>query len=403
MQPFEGIRVLDFTHVLAGPFCTYQLGVMGADVIKIEAPHKPDMMRAEGHCPPMEAEGRGSEYISQNGNKRSLCLDLGAPEGLAIARKLTETADVIVENYCCGVIDGYGLGYDAAAKIKPDIVYCSLTGFGHTGPKAAHPAYDPVIQAFSGLMAANGTPDNHPVRVGPALIDYGTGAQAAFAIASALFQRSRTGRGQRIDVAMLDAALMMMSTHAVNSQLMERTPPPMGNTNPQRAAYSCYETADGLVFLGAFTLKQTQTLWRALGRDDLADELEGRDLAFMFTLADGHADTLRDIMKTRTAQEWEDLINEAGVPAARVRRVDEALRETQVASRGVLRDNEDVPGNGQRLKAPAAAFGYMHGGPELHSPAPKLGEHTAAILEEIGYGAEEIAALGNEGVILASD
>ncbi len=402
MQPFEGIRVLDFTHVLAGPFCTYQLGVLGADVIKIEAPHKPDMMRIEGDSPPLEEQGRGSDFISQNGNKRSLCLDLGTSEGLAIARKLTETADVIVENYRCGVIDGYGLGYEAAAEIKPDIVYCSLTGFGHTGPKAAHPAFDPVIQAFSGLMAANGAPEAHPVRVGPALIDYGTGAQAAFAIASALFQRSRTGRGQRIDVAMLDAALMLMSTHVVNSQLTDRTPPPMGNTNPQRAAYSCYETADGLVFLGAFTLKQAQTLWRTLGRADIADELEGRDHAFMFGRAAAHAAILRDIMKTRPAQEWEDLINEAGVPAARVRRVDEALREAQVASRGVLRDNEDVPGNGTRIKAPAAAFGYMHNGPKLHAPAPRLGEHTATILEEIGYGTDRIAALNRDGIIFAS-
>lgn len=399
MQPFEGIRVLDFTHVLAGPFCTYQLGVMGADVIKIEAPHKPDMMRIEGHCPPLEAEGRGSEFISQNGNKRSLCLDLGAPEGLAIARKLTETADIIVENYRCGVIDGYGLGYEAAAEIKPDIIYCSLTGYGHTGPKATHTAYDPVIQAFSGLMAANGTPDNHPVRVGPPLIDYGTGAQAAFAIASALFQRSRTGRGQRIDVAMLDAALMMMSTNAMNSQLMDRTPPPMGNTNPQRAAYSAYGTADGLIFLGAFTLKQAQTLWRALGRDDIADGLEGRDLAFMFGQAREHAAILRDIMKTRPAQDWEDMINEAGVPAARVRRVDEALREPQVASRGVLRENESMPGDGARLKTPAAAFGFLHDGPKLHSPAPRLGEHTTSILQEIGYDADRIAALNREGVV----
>ncbi|MCK5620699.1 MAG: CoA transferase, partial [Alphaproteobacteria bacterium] len=396
------VKVIELAHIMAGPVCGLMLADMGADVIKIEAPHKPDMMRVEGHGATPEMAGRGPEFISQNGNKRSLSLDLGTPDGLAVARKLTETADVIVENYRRGVIDGYGLGYEAAAEIRPDIVYCSLTGFGHTGPKAAHPAFDPVIQAFSGLMAANGTPDTHPVRVGPALIDYGTGAQAAFAIASALFQRSRTGRGQRIDVAMLDAALMMMSTHVVNSQLMERTPPPMGNTNPQRAAYSCYETADGLIFLGAFTLKQAQTLWRALGRNDIADELEGRDLAFMFSRADAHAPILRDIMKTRPAQDWEDLINEAGVPAARVRRVDEALHEAQVASRGVLRDNEGVPGGGQRFKAPAAAFGYMHGGPELHSPAPKLGEHTAAILEEIGYGADRIAKLGEDGVIFAS-
>jgi len=336
LKPFDGIRVVDFTHVLAGPSATYQLAVMGADVIKIEPLHEPDMYREIGNSAELAKEGRGTEFLSQNGNKRSLSLDLSAPDGVAVARRLIETADVMVENYRFGVMERHGLGYDAVSALNPRIIYCSLTGFGHTGPKARHPAYDVVIQAYSGLMAANGTPDSSPVRVGPAVLDYGTGAHAALAISSALFQRSRTGLGQCIDVAMADAAMMLMSNLVVTTQSIGQTPPPPGNQHPSRAAYSAYPTADGMLMVGAYTLKQLQRLLRAINRDDLAEEVANATAKEIGERRDEFAELLTDILATQTADEWEALFNDAGVPAARVRRIDETLQHPQIQSRQVL-------------------------------------------------------------------
>ena len=402
MRPFEGIRVLDFTHVLAGPFSTYQLAVMGADVVKIEAPDNPDMMRPEGHSPALGAQGLGTAFVCQNGGKRSLALDVTRPGGLAVAQRLIGGADVLVENFRKGTMERLGLGYEAAAAIRPDIVYCSITGFGHTGPKADHPAYDPVIQADSGLMAATGTPDCHPVRVGPATLDYGTGAQAAFAIAAALFQRSRTGRGQRIDVAMTDAALMLMTTHVMATQMLGRTPVPFGNVDPVRAGYSCYETAEGLLVIGAHTNRQIGRLWRALGRDDIAVARECCDHGAVAEHFTQDRALLSEILRGGPAARWEDLLNAAGVPAARVRRIDETLAEAQIASRGVLAPSVTEPEGRRALKTPVAAFGYGHDGPAVDRPAPRLGEHSRAILAESGYGPDEIAGLERDGAVVAA-
>ena len=393
MKPFDGIRVVDFTHVLAGPSATYQLAVMGADVIKIEPLHEPDMYREIGNSAELAKEGRGTEFLSQNGNKRSLSLDLSAPDGVAVARRLIETADVMVENYRFGVMERHGLGYDAVSALNPRIIYCSLTGFGHTGPKARHPAYDVVIQAYSGLMAANGTPDSSPVRVGPAILDYGTGAHAALAISSALFQRSRTGLGQCIDVAMADAAMMLMSNLVVTTQSIGQTPPPPGNQHPSRAAYSAYPTADGMLMVGAYTLKQLQRLLRAIDRDDLAEEVANATAKEIGERRDEFAELLTDILATQTADEWEAHFNDAGVPAARVRRIDETLQHPQIQSRQVLQESDTIPETGLQLKAPVAAFNFAHGGPALTRPAPRLGEHSYQVLSEIGYSDDDISQL----------
>jgi crotonobetainyl-CoA:carnitine CoA-transferase CaiB-like acyl-CoA transferase len=287
-------------------------------------------------------------------------------------------------------MERYGLGYQDIRALKPDIIYCSLTGFGHTGPKAHHPAYDVVIQAYSGLMAANGLPNQTPVRVGPAVLDYGTGAYAAFAISSALFQRSRTGTGQFIDVAMSDAALMLMSNSVMITQARGQTPAPFGNAHPKKPGYSAYSTTDGLLMLGAFTLKQLRCLLRVIGRDDLCDELASASSDELSQRHDEICEILTHALKIKTAGEWEQILNNAGVPAAKVRRIDEVINTDQIRSRNILQEAATIPESGAPLQVPVAAFHYEHGGPSLTSPSPRLGEHTIQILSELGYTSQNI-------------
>ena len=399
MQAFEGIRCLDFTHVLAGPFCTYQLAVMGAEVVKIESPQQPDMMRSEGAGAALGAEQRGSHFLAQGANKKSLLIDLHQSQGRVLVERLVAETDVLVENFRGGVMAKLGLDYAALKEINPGLIYCSMSGFGHTGPKAQHPAYDNVIQAFSGLMAHTGSADTGPVRVGPPVLDYGTGAQAAFAIASALFQRTRTGRGQHIDVAMLDAAIMLMSTSAVDTQLTAAAPVAPGNSSLTHPGYACFEAAEGQIMIGAFTARQHEGLWRALGRDDIADEVATLDSQQISARLESDRKVMAEIFQSRSAQHWEDLLNDAGVPAARVRQLDEALKHPQVASRRVLQQPQGFSAADDELKSPVAAFHFEHGGPSVTHHAPPRGQHTEEILQNLGCSAEEISALKDDGVI----
>ena len=401
MSPFEGIRVLDFTHVLAGPFCTYQMAVLGADVIKVEPVWMPDYMREEGTSETLYQEGRNTRFVCQNGNKRSLSVDLRTERGREIAFNIASKTDVLVENYRYGAMQRHGLGYDAVAAVNPSVVYCSMTGFGHSGPKAADPAYDFVIQAFSGLMASTGSAESTPVRVGPAVLDYGTGAQAAFAIAAALFQRTRTGRGQQIDVAMADAALMLMSSNVMDAQTLERSPDPFGNYDPRKAGYCLYETADGKLVMGASTIEQSVRMWRVLGREDIAADVSAMNRRTLYRHRDQHHALLAELFLQDTAEHWEHMMNEVGVPAARVRRVDEAIGHAQIRSRSVLQDAGVVPETGEAYQVPVAAFGFAHGGPKHRRAAPRLGEHTREVLAEYGFGEADIDKLCDNGVVHA--
>ncbi|MEM7259741.1 MAG: CoA transferase, partial [Pseudomonadota bacterium] len=385
MQAFSGIRVIDFTHVLAGPFCTYQLAVMGAEVIKIESPRQPDMMRAEGASEALAQQQRGAHYLAQGANKKSLQVDLGSEQGREIILQLIASADVLVENFRYGVMQRYGLGYDDACAANPALIYCSMTGFGHTGPKARHPAYDNVIQAFSGLMSHTGDAQSAPVRVGPPVLDYGTGSQAAFAIAAALFQRQQTDQGQHIDVAMLDAALMMMSTSVIDTQIKGQPPQPPGNNSLTHPGYGCFDTPEGLIMIGAFTARQHADLWAAIGRDDMAEQVKSLDSHALAARLPSDRALLAEVLNTKPAQEWEDLLNNAGVPAARVRTLDEALAHPQVSSRQVLSEAQAYSDEEADLQAPVAAFAYRHNGPSLQHHAPPRGSHTDEVLQQIGY------------------
>lgn len=396
MQAFSALRVIDLTHVIAGPFCTYQLAVMGADVIKIESPQAPDMVREDGPLAEEVARGMGSVFTAQNANKRSIALDLKSPEGRDIAITLIRDADVLVENYRSGALAELGLGYQGIRKINPDIIYCSLTGFGQTGPKAQHTAYDNVIQAFSGLMASTGDEHTAPMKVGPPVLDYGTGAQAAFAIAAALFQRSQTGEGQYIDIAMLDSALMLMSANITHYHAAGKPAALTGNNSASKPGYACYSTAKGLLMIGAYTSKQHAAMWRVLGSERRAQAAESASLAEIGAQMDEDIQAISAVLETKSADEWEALMNQAKVPAARVRTVDETLAHEQVLSRSVIQAQADAGASGP---LPVASFRYNHHGPQVNTPPPLHGQHTREILSSLGFSAEKIAALQRSGVV----
>lgn len=398
MQPFEGITVLDLTHVLAGPFCTFQLATLGADVIKIESPDAPDMTRIEGVSQQHNDAGYGSYYQSQNAGKRSITLNLKTDSGKGILRKLIATSDVLVQNYAAGALEKLGFGYEDAKVLNPQLIYCKISGFGSTGPKADHPAYDVVIQAFSGLMAANGEADQEPVRVGPPMVDYGTGAQASFAIAAALFQRQQSGTGQYIDVSMLDAALMMMSALVVDTTITGERPTPHGNAHPNYAGYATFDTADGQLMLGAWTNKQLAALMHVLGEDNRAQQILNTSRHDIRSTFEQDSRLIAHKLQHKTANDWEDLFNKNHVPAARVRGLDETLQEEQLQHRNVLQEMASAPAGCPR-QLPVSAFSYAHGKPNLKAAPPKLGQHTRDILSEAGFTEAEITQLKHDGAI----
>ncbi len=378
MRPFEGIRVIDVTHVLAGPFATYQLAVLGADVIKVEHPDEPDQSRGAGTDKALNRRNLGTSFLTQASNKRSITLDLKAEGDRAILKKLVATADVFVENYRPGAFEALGLGYEALEAINPRLIYASFSAFGQTGPRREQTAYDHVIQATSGIMAMTGTKEVNPVKFGSPAIDYATGMTGAFALAAALFQRERSGRGQRIDMAMLDVAMILMSSHLTGYLRNGAHPKPSGNQHPH-ATNSAYPTRSGLLMLGASNLRQQRRLWTVLERPDMikrTNEEREQD-------REREAALLSDLLAARTAEEWEELLQARHVPAARVRTMAEALADPQLATRGVIHRHNGAGGIEGGFGVPLSAFTFAHGGPRIDSPPPLLGQHNDEIFGEI--------------------
>ena len=311
MRPFEGIRVIDATHVLAGPFAAYQLGVLGADVIKIEDPNDPDQSRGSGTDKALNRKLMGTQFLTQASNKRSVALDLKQERDREILKELVKTADVFVENYRPGAFEALGLGYEALSKINPRLIYASFSAFGQNGPRGSQTAYDHVIQATSGIMAMTGTKDVNPVKFGSPAVDYVTGMTGAFALSAALYQRERTGKGQRIDMAMLDVAMILMASHVTGYLRNGAHPKPHGNRHPH-ATNGAFTTKDGtLVMLGASNIRQQKRLWTLLGRPEMVKKTnDERDADHDREIA-----VLEEIMLTRTADEWEEFLQARHVPA----------------------------------------------------------------------------------------
>jgi crotonobetainyl-CoA:carnitine CoA-transferase CaiB-like acyl-CoA transferase len=381
MQPFEGIRVIDATHVLAGPFAAYQLAVLGADVIKVEHPDDPDQSRGVGTDKELNRRNMGTAFLTQASNKRSITLDLKQEKDRDILRKLVATADIFVENYRPGAFEALGLGYDALAALNPRLIYASFSAFGQQGPRAQQTAYDHVIQATSGIMAMTGTPEVNPIKFGSPAVDYATGMTGAFALSAALFQRERTGRGQRIDMAMFDVAMTLMSSHLTGYLRNGGHPKPSGNQHPH-ATNSAYQAKDGIVMVGASNLRQQRRLWTLLERPDMIKKSnEERDAD-----REREAATLGEIMRTRTAGEWEVFLQANHVPAARVRTMGEAAADPQLGSRGIIHRHAAGHGIEGAFGVPLAAFTFAHGGPRIDTPPPMLGQHNAEIFKELGVG-----------------
>jgi crotonobetainyl-CoA:carnitine CoA-transferase CaiB-like acyl-CoA transferase len=393
-QPFEGIRVLDLTHVLAGPFAAYQLAVLGADVIKVESPNEPDQARENSSDEALARQYMGTTYLAQSSNKRSIAIDLKTEEGRDVFKRLVATADVLLESYRPGALMALGLGYEEMAKINKRLIYCSISAFGHTGPRSHQTAYDPVIGAAAGLMAMNGTPEVNPLKIGVSAVDYSTGITAAFAISSALFQREKTGRGQRIDLAMFDTALMLVPQHMTAYFHDGNVPRPHGNGH-RFATNMVYETSDGLIVIAATNSKQQRRLWEAVGRADLATQdrqSRRRDLS-------EHVKVLTELFKKRSASEWETHLQAHHVPASRINTIADAAKEPQFAARNLIHRHESVQGVDGAVSVLVAGFKFDHGGPEVKSPPPRVGENTVSILDELGYGHDDIRQLASSGAI----
>jgi crotonobetainyl-CoA:carnitine CoA-transferase CaiB-like acyl-CoA transferase len=396
MRPFEGIRILDCTHVLAGPFAAYQLAVLDADVVKVDDPNEPDQSRESGADAALNKTMMGTGFLTQGSNKRAIALDLKTEGGReALKRLVAGWADVLVENYRPGAFRALGLGYDDLARLKPTLIYASMTAFGQDGPRGPQTAYDHAIQATSGITASTGTETSGPIKAGAPMVDYATGTMGAFAIAAALFHRLRTGQGQYIDLAMLDVAMILQGSHITDYLHTGHHPKRAGNTM-RFASSSAFPTRDGLVQLAASNARQHRRFYEAIGDPDEAkrSSLEERHDRQAEKLA-----ALAEKMQEKTAAEWETFFQSRHVPAARVRELREALADPHLESRRVLHRHETVPGLDRPLTVPLAAFKFAHDGPSIERPPARVGEHTDEVLAAVGYTPEQLAALRRSGAI----
>ena len=397
--PFAGLRVIDFTHVIAGPLATLHLAVLGADVVKIEPPGRGDQLRRMGGEPERARAGMGAGFLAINSGKRSLALDLKQPAGREAALRLLEGADVVVENFRPGVMERLGLGVETVRARNPGAIYCSLSGYGPHPDWAGRPAYDHIVQGVAGAMWTQGEEGGPPVKIGFPMADTAAGNAAFTAILVALIERRATGRGRHIDVSMTAATLAMMAT-PVHGYLATGAPPTrIGNRAFSGSpASGTYETADAPLVLTANTEAQLRALSAALG-------VEGSPAAFDPTgWRDGAADAerMREAiaarLKTRPAAHWEDALNGAGVPTGRVRSVPEALEEACIAERGFVSAIPDPARPGERFRVHGLPWTLDGATPAPTAPAPRLGEHSRALLAEAGLEGAEIDRLIAAGV-----
>ncbi len=392
----EGIRIIDLTRVLAGPYCTMMLGDLGADVIKIEAPGKGDDTRAWG--PPFANGGESAYFLSANRNKRSLTLNLKSPAGLETLKDLIRQGDVLVENFKTGTLERLGLSYEALQELRPGLIYCTITGYGTTGPLADQPGYDFIAQALGGMMAVTGPEDGEPTRVGVAITDLMTGIFACNAILAALFARQRTGAGQRIDMALLDSQVAAMSYVASNYLVSGQEPARLGNAHPNIVPYQSFKASDKYFAVAAGNDGQWAKLVAAMGKPEWAeDERFARNAARVQNRAI-IVPLLAEVFATRPAAEWMVIFAEVGIPAAPINSIREVFEHEQVVARQRVQ-HIPHPTAGQ-VPQIASPMNFPTAPLEMRLPPPLLGQHNEEILRELlGYDDARINALKQDGLV----
>ncbi|HET7340620.1 MAG TPA: CoA transferase [Methylomirabilota bacterium] len=396
-KPFAGVRILDFTRYLAGPYGTYQLALLGADVVKIES-REGDETRGQLVAAPEWVERKMPPgFLAVNGNKRSLTLDLRKPDAVEIVKRLVKRADVVWENFRPGVMDKLGLGYEVLSALNPRLIYCGVSGFGHNGPERTTAAFDGKLQAMSGIMSITGEPAGGPMRAGFAICDTIGGMTAALAVASALYQRTHTDRGQFVDVAMLDAALAFIPGPVDEWLVAGIEQKQIGNGSVSRKpTASRFRCKDGFIVLAVLTERQFASLMKTLGRPDALNDPRFKDWAARTENIGALREVIEGALAGDDPKTWEARLTAADVPCASIWTIDEIVKHPQLAHRDVLQTVDSRYGP---LRLVGSGFRLAHGSPGIDREPPTLGEHTEEILREAGYTPAEIERFRRDAIV----
>ncbi|OQA17300.1 MAG: Formyl-coenzyme A transferase [bacterium ADurb.Bin363] len=400
MKLLEGIRVIDLTNVLSGPFCTVHLSLCGAEVIKVEPPGTGELARKLGNVPDLNKQLMGTSFLAQNANKKSITLNLKKPEGKEIFLKLAKESDVVVENFRPGVMDRLGLGYKTLTELNSRIIYCAISGFGQTGPDAFKPAYDQIVQGLSGIMAINGDERLNPLRCGFPVCDTVAGVNAAFAIMGALYYREKSGEGQFIDISMLDSIMPLMGWVAANLLIGKQQPVLLGNDNFTAAPSGTFLTKDGYINIAANKQEQWEAVTEVLGLPELKEDPRFKERDTRKANRKLLTPLMEEKLKENTTACWVEALNKRDVPSGEILSLEEALTSPQIKHRNTIQTVpvEGVEGFSEvKLFNLTAKFEKTPGA--ITSAPPKLSAHTEEVLKSIGYTVEQIKEFQEKAII----